>query len=157
MGVKPLFWTQRGSAVLFASELKALLASPLVPAEVDADGLLQLMVEPPPAFAPTPGYTPIRGVNELRPGGCATFDRSGAKVGRYWELVSKRHTDDLPSTVAHVRALLEAAVKRQLVSDVPLACLLSGGVDSSGISALASRQLPAGEKLHGHSGRWLLL
>lgn len=141
LGVKPLFWTERGSAILFGSELKALLAHPLVPAEIDQDGALELMIAVPPAFVPTPGRPPFRSVNEVRPGRHIVFKRGRAVETQYWKLERRPHTDDAETTVRRVRELLEAAVKRQLVSDVPLACLLSGGVDSSGIAALARREL----------------
>lgn len=141
LGVKPLFYTERGTSVLFASELKALLQHPSVSAEVDTDGVLELMVAVPPAFVPTPGAPPFRGITEVRPGRHVVFKRGRAVVTQYWALERRPHEDDAETTIERVRALLDAAVKRQLVSDVPLACLLSGGVDSSGIAALARREL----------------
>ncbi len=142
MGVKPLFFTQREGVVLFASEIKALLAHPLVPAEVDAEGYAELLVAAPSgAYAPTPGVTPFRGVREVRPSRTMVFRRGDVRETIYWERVSAPHTDDLETTVVRIRELLGAAVKRQLMSDVPLACLLSGGLDSSGITALARREM----------------
>lgn len=141
LGVKPLFFTQRGGSFIFGSEIKTLLAHPRVPAEVDDDGLAELVVACPPGFAATPGITPYRGIFELRPGHHMLVNRGGVKDTTYWRLESKPHTDDAETTMLRVRELLGGAVQRQLMSDVPLASLLSGGLDSSVISALAQKEL----------------
>ncbi|NLG68911.1 MAG: asparagine synthase (glutamine-hydrolyzing) [Firmicutes bacterium] len=150
LGVKPLFYAEREGGLLFGSELKALLAHPLVPPEVDAEGLAEVLVMGP---ARTPGHGVFRGVHELKPGWWLSFEPD-VPVGssgpvrqpqgrlvcrRYWALESRPHPDDLRTTVATVRGLLEDSVRRQLISDVPVCTLLSGGLDSSGISALAAR------------------
>ena len=150
LGVKPLFYAEREGGLLFGSELKALLAHPLVPPEVDADGLAEVLVMGP---ARTPGHGVFRGVHELKPGCWLSFEpdlpagssgpvrepRGRLVCRRYWALDSRPHPDDLPTTVATVRRLLEDSVRRQLAADVPIGTLLSGGLDSSGVSALAAR------------------
>jgi asparagine synthase (glutamine-hydrolysing) len=138
LGVKPLFYAVRGSSVFFASEQKALLAHPLVKPEVKAEGLLDILTG---GSMHTPGFSVFHGISEVRPGHYITFsrDRFEKKV-QYWALQSKPHTEDLNTTVDHIRSLLEDTVKRQLISDVPVVCLLSGGLDSSGITAMASRE-----------------
>ncbi len=135
LGVKPLFFVQRGRGLLFASELKAILAHGLVAPEVDAEGLAEVF-----AIGPgrTPGHGVFRGVEELRPGYWLAFDRRGTRTGRYWALESRPHPDDPETTATRVRGLLQDAVERQLVSDVPVCALLSGGVDSSAITAFAA-------------------
>ena len=138
LGVKPLFYAQRGSAFLFGSEPKSLLVHPAIPAEVDAAGLAEIFLLGP---ARTPGQGIFRGLQELKPGHWLIYDRRGVQIYRYWSLESKLHTDDLPATAGKIRQLLEDAVKRQLVSDVPLCTMLSGGLDSSAITAFASREL----------------
>ncbi|MBC7326246.1 MAG: asparagine synthase (glutamine-hydrolyzing), partial [Moorella sp. (in: Bacteria)] len=138
LGVKPLFYAQRGSAFLFGSEPKSLLAHPAVPAEVDAVGLAEIFLLGP---ARTPGQGIFRGLQELKPGHWLIYDRRGVQIRQYWALESRPHSDDLPVTARKVRQLLEDAVKRQLVSDVPLCTLLSGGLDSSAITAFAAREL----------------
>lgn len=150
LGVKPLFYTQRGSAFLFGSELKALLAHPEVRPEVGAEGLAEIFVMGP---SRTPGHGVFHGVAELRPGYCLTYNRDGIHIRRYWALESRRHTDDLDTTAAHVRELFQDTVERQLVADVPVCTLLSGGLDSSAITALAARAFKqAGlEPLHTYS------
>ena len=138
LGVKPLFYAPRGRGLLFASELKALLAHPAVPAEVDAEGLAEVLVMGP---GRTPGHGVFRGVYELKPGQWLRFDREGLRLGSYWQLQSRPHPDDPETTARTVRELLEDAVERQLVSDVPLCTMLSGGLDSSAITAFAARGL----------------
>ncbi|HEY3364448.1 MAG TPA: asparagine synthase (glutamine-hydrolyzing) [Symbiobacteriaceae bacterium] len=135
LGVKPLFYAQRGNGLLFGSELKALLAHPAVPPEVDEDGLHEIFGLGP---SRTPGHGVFKGVSELRPGCYLTFDRKGLQRRQYWSLVSRPHTDDLDTTAETVRHLVVDAVQRQLVSDVPIATLLSGGLDSSAIAAIAT-------------------
>ena len=140
MGVKPLFYAHRGSALLFGSELKALLANPLVEPTVDADGLSELFFLGP---SRTPGHGVFRGVSELKPGHWLLHDQSGTVIRQYWRLESRPHEDDLEQTVETVRSLVVDAIRRQLVSDVPLATLLSGGLDSSIITAVAAQDYKA--------------
>ncbi len=135
IGVKPLFYCRRGSLFLFASEIKAILAHPSVPAELGKEGLAEVFVMGP---ARTPGCGVFSGISELKPGYCMTVDNNGVEVKQYWSLDSHAHEEDFKETVKTVRELFYDAVKRQLVSDVPLCVLLSGGLDSSAISAVAS-------------------
>lgn len=135
LGVKPLFYTRQGSAFIFGSELKALLAHPAVQPEVNAEGLAEVLVIGP---ARTPGHGVFRNVKELKPGHWLRYDRQGVAVRRYWSLESRPHEDDFKTTVAKVRWLLEDTVERQLVADVPVCTLLSGGLDSSGVTAFSA-------------------
>ncbi|WNG28980.1 asparagine synthase (glutamine-hydrolyzing) [Cystobacter fuscus] len=138
LGIKPLYFYPTPHGVLFGSEPKGILANPLARAEVDDDGLRELL-----AFAKTPGEAIFRGMRELRPGHVLTVTREGLKERAYWKLEARPHTDDLKTTVRTIRELLEDIVSRQLISDVPLCTLLSGGLDSSAITALAQRALVA--------------
>lgn len=135
LGVKPLFYAERGQSIIFGSELKALLANPKVKPELEVEGLAEVLIIGP---ARTPGHGIFRGVNELKPGYYATYTRQGLAIRQYWALESHEHPDDFPTTIRTVRELLEDAAKRQLVSDVPLCTLLSGGLDSSTLSAFAA-------------------
>ncbi|MGE5391566.1 MAG: asparagine synthase (glutamine-hydrolyzing) [Deltaproteobacteria bacterium] len=137
LGVKPLFYSQRGSSLLFASEIKALLVHPQVEPVIDDEGLAEILVMGP---SRTPGHGIFRDIRELRPGYSLIYDRKGIKSQCYWSLQSRPHRDDIDQTKEKIRYLLQDAVDRQLVSDVPLATFLSGGLDSSAISALASHQ-----------------
>ncbi|MFZ5641513.1 MAG: asparagine synthase (glutamine-hydrolyzing) [Bacillota bacterium] len=143
MGVKPLFYAQRGSSLVFGSELKTLLAHPAVEPVLDTEGLAEIFVLGP---GRTPGHGVFRGVAELRPGHCLVYNRQGLKVWPYWTLESKPHTDNLETTVATVRELVGDAIKRQLVADVPICTLLSGGLDSSAITAYAANSYVQEEK-----------
>ncbi|MFE4972275.1 asparagine synthase (glutamine-hydrolyzing) [Kitasatospora sp. NPDC056651] len=138
MGVKPLYYHRTPDGVIFGSEVKALLAHPDVRPVVDLDGLRELL-----GYTRTPGLTPYRDIHEVRPGHVVRVRREGLSVRRYWALEAREHRDSLESTVATVRALLEDIVHRQLEADVPLCSLLSGGLDSSAVTALAARTLAA--------------
>lgn len=135
LGVKPLFYTQQQKALIFGSELKALLAHPAVQPEVNTDGLAEIFALGP---ARTPGHGVFKNVHELRPGHYLLYKNEQIQVQRYWSLVSRPHEDDLATTVEKVRNLLEDSITRQLVADVPVCTCLSGGLDSSALSAFAA-------------------
>ncbi|SHK69063.1 asparagine synthase (glutamine-hydrolyzing) [Desulforamulus aeronauticus] len=136
LGVKPLFYTKRKNAFLFGSELKALLAHPLVKPEVAADGLAEIFALGP---ARTPGHAVFKNVHELRPGYSLFYKNNTLTIKPYWQLVTAPHEDDLYTTIHKVRELLEDSISRQLVADVPVCTLLSGGLDSSALSAFAAK------------------
>lgn len=138
MGVKPLYYHRTPDGVVFGSEVKALLAHPAVHPVVDLDGLRELL-----GYTRTPGLTPYRDIHEVRPGHVLRVRREGLSARRYWALEAREHRDSLEATVATVRALLDDIVHRQLEADVPLCSLLSGGLDSSAVTALAARTLGA--------------
>lgn len=141
MGVKPLFIARAGHALVFASEIKALLAHPEINPVLDEGGLLELFALAP---ARTAGKTLFSGIEELRPGECMIYSPLGTYVHRYWQFVSAEHTDNLHTTTEKLRWLVSDSAKRQLVSDVPVCTFLSGGLDSSALSAIAAQA--AGEK-----------
>jgi asparagine synthase (glutamine-hydrolysing) len=136
LGVKPLYYypLPDRAGVLFGSEPKAILANPLARPQITAEGFAEML-----SLASTPGHGVFRGMYAVRPGHIVTVSQAGIRQEPYWRLEARPHTDDLRVTVAHVRELLEDIVDRQLVSDVPLASLLSGGLDSSVLVALALR------------------
>ena len=136
LGVKPLYYYPTPDGVLFGSEPKAVLAHPAVRRVVDAAGLRQVF-----GFVADPAHTPFAGLREVPPGHVVRVDRSGVQELRYWQLESTPHTDDVDATVARVREILDDTARRQLIADVPLCTLLSGGLDSSALTALAARQL----------------
>ncbi len=132
MGIKPLFIMKVSGGVLFASEPKAILSHPQVRRHVDADGLRELF-----GFTNTPGRSVWAGVMEMRPGSVALVRYSGIQARRYWRLEARRQEDSPEVAVNETSAFLRDIVKNQLVSDVPLGLLLSGGLDSSLLAALA--------------------
>jgi asparagine synthase (glutamine-hydrolysing) len=143
MGIKPFYYHPTPDGVLFGSEPKAILANPLARRRVTLDGLRELFV-----MVKTPGHAIWDGMREVEPGTVVTVDRSGLSTRVYWQLQTRAHTDDRDTTIATVRSLLDDIVRRQLVADVPRCTLLSGGLDSSAMTALAARQLAAqGEKV----------
>ncbi|MCL6593773.1 MAG: asparagine synthase (glutamine-hydrolyzing), partial [Alicyclobacillus sp.] len=135
LGVKPLFYARRGSSFVFASELKALLVHPLVEPVVDSEGLAEIFAVGP---ARTPGHGIFKDVFELRPGHLLWVTRRGERMRAYWQLEAIEHTDDLDTTVQTVHDLFIDTVRRQLVSDVPVCTFLSGGIDSSAVTAIAA-------------------
>lgn len=137
LGVKPLFFMEHHSGLLFGSELKAILAHPDVKTEVDRDGLCEIFGLGP---SRSPGSGVFRGIKELRPAHALTFSKNGLKIWRYWNVKSEEHKDNLEETTEKVRFLVTDSIKRQLVSDVPLCTFLSGGVDSSAITAIAAKE-----------------
>ncbi|MFD7455083.1 asparagine synthase (glutamine-hydrolyzing) [Kitasatospora sp. NPDC059827] len=139
LGIKPLYYYPTDDGVLFGSEAKALLAHPAVDPVVDADGFRELF-----GFVKAPGRAVWTGMHEVKPGAMVTVDRSGLREHVYWRLEVAEHRDDTEATVRRVRELLEDSVARQLVADVPQCVLLSGGLDSSALTALAARRLADG-------------
>jgi len=135
LGVKPLFYSHQNGVLLFGSEPKAILAHPDFKAEVGAEGLAEIFSIGP---ARTPGHGVYRNMSELKPGQCAVFDRNGLSIRTYWKLESKPHEDDVDATSLRIQQLLDDTAQRQLVSDVPICTLLSGGLDSSALTTLAA-------------------
>jgi len=135
LGVKPLFYYEENQQFIFGSEIKAILAHTDVKAEIDRDGLSEIFGLGP---SRTPGHGLFKGVKELRAAHSLIFSRNGLNIWRYWNMVSKPHQDSVEETVAKVKELFVDAVQRQLVADVPVSTFLSGGVDSSAITAVAA-------------------
>lgn len=137
MGVKPLFYSIKGSSVIFGSEIKTILAHPMIKAEVDRDGLTELFALGP---ANSPGNAVYRGINEIPPANCMLVTKSNIKLWEYWKVEAREINETIDESVEHVRELLIDAIKRQLVGDVPVCTFLSGGLDSSAISAVAAKE-----------------
>ena len=138
LGVKPLYYAPLPDGVLFGSEPKAILAHPEFRAEIDAEGLAEIFAQ---VGTATPGHGVYRGMSQVRPGTIVRVGRFGIRTSAYWTLEAREHTDDLAATSATVRELLADIVHRQTVADVPQCSLLSGGLDSSVVSALAADSL----------------
>lgn len=137
IGVKPLFYAEIDGGLVFASEIKALLLHPEIKPIIDFDGAAQIMLTGPAKFT---GSAVFRDIRDLPAAHCATFSRKGLEIKRYWRLKAERHTENFTETAEHTKALIVDAVKRQLVSDMPLCTFLSGGLDSSLISAIAAEE-----------------
>ncbi|MFD2670529.1 asparagine synthase (glutamine-hydrolyzing) [Marinicrinis sediminis] len=137
VGVKPLFYSDAHGALLFGSEPKSILAHPAFQPEIDAEGLAEIFAMGP---ARTPGHGVYRNMNELKPGYFLEFTHSGTSLYPYWKLTSAAHEHAIEHTAAVVQGILEDTVQRQLISDVPVCTLLSGGLDSSALTTLASNK-----------------
>lgn len=138
MGVKPLFYYKTRNGIIFASEIKTLLSHPDIKPAVNKEGLASVMLLGP---AKPQGSGIFKGIDELPQACCMRFDKDGDFIYEYWHINAREHTESLEETAAHTRFLVTDSIKRQLVSDVPLCTFLSGGLDSSIISAVASSQI----------------
>ncbi len=137
-GVKPLFYTVKDQTLIFSSEIKALFEYPGVKPIVDAGGLCEIFGLGP---AKSYGKGVFKNIHEVLAGNIITFDENGLKEKPYWELTSAPHEDDYETTVEKTSYLLYDAVKRQMISDIPICTLLSGGVDSSLVTAICAKEL----------------
>lgn len=137
MGVKPLFYTMKNGTFIFGSEIKALFKHPYVEPVVDKDGLTELFALGP---AVIPGTTVYKNIEEVKPAQYIIVNEDGIKKDMYWELKAEEFNESEEEAVEHVRSLLIDSIDRQLVGDVPLCTFLSGGLDSSAISAIAAKE-----------------
>ncbi len=142
LGIKPLYYYPLADGLLFGSEPKAILANPLAERMVNRTGFCAFLI----SSHDFEGQTIFRNLFDLQPGHYIRLSRDGMSKQRYWKLKAHPHEDDLPSTVAHVREMLEDIVARQMISDVPLCTLLSGGLDSSTLAAFAKRVVDQDKK-----------
>ncbi|MEV5598400.1 asparagine synthase (glutamine-hydrolyzing) [Streptomyces sp. NPDC052496] len=139
LGVKPLFFAEVPGGLGFASEPKALFVHPACRPRVDARGMREAYGL---VFGTGPGETLWSGVREVQPGGLAVFDRSGLSERVYWRLEARPHPDTgVAAMVDAVRSHVERAVRTQAEADVPLCTLLSGGLDSTVLTALLADEL----------------
>lgn len=136
LGVKPLFYSYMGNDFLFASEIKAILKSKIVKPIITKDSLSQLLSLGP---SRVPGSGIFKDIYELRPAHYLTYKDGQINIQRYWNVASKEFNDTFEESVIKIRELLTDSIKRQMVSDVPIACFLSGGLDSSIITAVVSK------------------
>ncbi len=144
-GIKPLFYTIKDGEILFASELKALFCHPACQPRLDLKGLQEVLGIGP---ARIPGSGIYQGVYEVEPGCYLSCSKYGIRKIVYWHLESHPHEDSYEKTVEKTGELVEGAITRQMVSDVPICTFLSGGVDSSLVSSVCSRKLKEkGERL----------
>src|SRR6266404_404782 len=137
LGKKPLYYFAKGSRVVFASELKALLAHGGVPRALDPEALVQYLAC---EYVPAPA-TILRGVHKLPAAHVAVLDERGFRLRRYWDVPAPEPQRRVSSGEAagELLRLLDAAVAKRLVADVPVGVFLSGGIDSTSIAALAVR------------------
>jgi asparagine synthase (glutamine-hydrolysing) len=144
-GVRPLFLSEQNGDLLFASEIKALLRHPRVSRELDPSGLVESFV----LWSISPERSAFRGVRELPPAHYLRMGADGSRsLERWWDLdlagAAEKETRDLDELAEELRLLLEDSVRLRLRADVEVGGYLSGGLDSSAIAALASKELEGG-------------
>jgi asparagine synthase (glutamine-hydrolysing) len=139
LGIKPLYWARAGETLLFASEIKSILASGMVHAEANEAALPEVLS----TRYVSGTETMFRGIEKLLPGHMLVFERGAVRVRQYWDVpVGEHRTPASPqAVVSEFRARLEESVRLRLMSDVPLGMFLSGGIDSSAIAAIMAKQI----------------
>ena len=137
IGVKPLFYALKDGCLMFASEMKTLFAAGH-PRQLEKEGLWQLVLMGP---GRAPGSGVFRNILELEPGCCGFCEAGDLRVTRYWKLRDREHRENFEETAECVRYLVTDAIRRQMVSDVPIGTFLSGGLDSSIITAVCAEAL----------------
>ena len=153
IGVKPLFYKLHAGGLLFASEIKTVLAFPSVTAQLDETGARQLILLGPGRL---PGSGVLKDIREIEPGCCGYYEQGKLRLSRYWKLRDREHTDSFEDTSDYIRFLVTDAIHRQMISDVPIGTFLSGGLDSSIITAVCARELQKrGEQLQTFSVDYL--
>lgn len=138
LGVKPLFYTKVRNDFIFSSEIKAILKSKRIKPIINKKGLQELLALGP---SKSPGNGIFKYLYELRPGHYLTYKKNRFKIKRYWNISNNDFNDSFDDCKKKIRNLVESAIKRQMVSDVGIATLLSGGIDSSIITAVCSLEL----------------
>ena len=137
MGEKPLYYTATGGWIVFASELHSVLAHPAVSRELDLHAVSRYLAYD---FVPAP-YSMIRGVAKLPPGHALTVTHDKIATRQYWDIPFRPDpTVDAPTWRNEIARRLDEAVRLRMASDVPLGCFLSGGIDSTAVTATAAKQ-----------------
>lgn len=135
IGVKPFYYAEKGGVFAFASKISSLLMVPGIEPVVNEEGLNEIFMLGP---AKTIGKAIFKDISELPPAHFMVYKDGILKVSSYWQLTAMEYGESEEQAVEHTRALVEDSIKRQLVSDAPLATFLSGGLDSSIISKVAA-------------------
>ncbi|MBU5316094.1 asparagine synthase (glutamine-hydrolyzing) [Clostridium bornimense] len=136
LGVKPLFYTKKGNSFIFGSEIKTLLANNKVNRVLDKEGILELFALGP---ATALGSGVLKGIKEIPPANYIIISKDKEELKEYWKVTPEPFTESLDEATIHLQSLLIDAINRQLVGDVPVCTFLSGGLDSSAISAIAAK------------------
>ena len=135
MGIKPLFFYEYEGGLVFGSEIKTLLSNPFVESLIDEEGLNEIFFLGP---GRTLGKGVIKGVQELKPAEYVYFSEKGLKRSIYWKIVAREFTDNIYKAEEKTRYLIKDSIEKQMVSDIPIFCFLSGGLDSSIVFKIAS-------------------
>ncbi len=142
-GIKPLFYSDIDGNLTFASEIKALFTSG-IKAEIDRNSILEILLIGP---GRTPEYAVFNNIYELAPATCAYYSKKGFRTKKFWQLYPNIHTDTPEQATEKIRYLVDDSIKRQIKCDMPLCTMLSGGLDSSIISAVVSEEFKKESKI----------
>lgn len=149
IGVKPFYYSKKKNLFAFASRIKSLLLIPNVSRKVDEEGLNEIFMLGP---AKTIGKAIFKDISELPPAYYLTYKDGRLDIKQYWRIVAEENHETVKEAQEHTYALVKDSVERQLVSDVPLAAFLSGGLDSSIITKIASDKYAGiGERFNTYS------
>lgn len=147
-GIKPLYYTMYCKTIIFGSRIDTLFEYKGVKPSLDINGFNEIFTIGP---AKTYGGGVFYGIKELLPGEYLAYSSEGLNKRFYYRLLSKPHEDSFDVTLDKTKQLLEDSIKSQMISDVPICTFLSGGIDSSIVSAICSKYIPKGEKLSTYS------
>ena len=140
VGIRPLFYTQQPAGLVFGSEIKALAASGLVPLTIDPQVLKQIFT----FWTPLPGRSAFEQIYEVPPGCYVVVDSESMQVRHYWQWPcpspENLYTGSREALIEELGAMLEDAIRIRMRADVPVGSYLSGGLDSSGVSAITLSQ-----------------
>lgn len=149
IGVKPFYYTKKKNTFAFASRIKSLLLVPNVSRKVDEEGINEIFMLGP---AKTIGKAVFKDISELPPAYYLTYKDGRLDIKQYWRITAEENHETEKEAKEHTYALVKDSVERQLVSDVPLAAFLSGGLDSSIITKIASdKYAERGERFNTYS------
>ena len=135
-GIKPLYYCIKNNYLIFGNEIKSILEFPECKAILNKDGISEIFGIGP---SHTPGLTPFKNILELEPAHYIVYNRDGLYKNKYWSLQTKPHEDNFETTCEKIKFLIKDSVERQLITSKPVGTLLSGGLDSSIITAIASQ------------------
>ncbi|MDD2376915.1 MAG: asparagine synthase (glutamine-hydrolyzing) [Clostridia bacterium] len=144
IGVKPLFYTIHDDELFFASEMKSIFEYDKIPRVIDKAGICELFGLGP---ARNLGSGVFKDIHEMKPGHYGIFESGKIEIQQYFKVKSYKHTDNLETTINKIRSLLETSIKGQLIADVNVGAFLSGGVDSSIVTAVIGKNLTDNNKL----------
>ncbi|MBE5953577.1 MAG: asparagine synthase (glutamine-hydrolyzing) [Lachnospiraceae bacterium] len=147
-GIKPLYYTESNKTLIFASKIDTLFEYPRVNPSIDIKGFNEIFTLGP---AKTYGSGVFYGINEILPGQLLSYSPEGINKRFYYQLQCKPHTDSLEDTIEKTKYLLEDSIRSQMISDVPICTFLSGGIDSSIVSAICSKNMKENDVLSTYS------
>ena len=135
LGIKPLYYYNSGNSLIFASEIKSILASDIYVKEIDLNAFhtsIHYQVGP---------YTGFKGIKKLEPGCFLSYSNNVIKIGKYWKLEPKELSMSYNEAFSKLDYLINDSIKLNMISDVPIGALLSGGLDSSLICAIMQKYI----------------